>query len=421
MLNYFKKAALILLLFTYALSAQEILLYNSANSPLDVPNIYSVAVDSLNDIWIGGNGKFYKLDDEWTVIDSIPDSNEVGSIFEIEVTPSGDVWLTNELYMDGNIIIYDTNNRWNELKQSWGIRTPGYLDIVNDTTVYFILYNLWPNQLGEDAIGVFKNNELSYFRPDSLFGFMGVIDLPADSLLLTTWRGLALYDGNTWSFINPTDITLTFLKRSGDKIFAYNKNTIYEYYGNTLNSIPQIDSLLTVNFLSVKSVAVDNHNNLWVGTDNGRLIKYSSGSSKIFDVASSGIRDIAVDKDNNLWLITYEGCFVFNEDKIVTVKNETASPADYTLYQNYPNPFNPTTKIKFSIPSVETQDFTSQQSVRLIIYDVLGREIATLVNKKMTPGTYEATFNANNLPSGVYLYRIEIGDFVQSRKMLMLK
>ena len=96
-------------------------------------------------------------------------------------------------------------------------------------------------------------------------------------------------------------------------------------------------------------------------------------------------------------------------------------PQKFMLYQNFPNPFNPSTKIKFTIPFVETGH---APSVQLIVYDVLGNEVAVLVNEEKTAGYYEIDFNvAQNsiLSSGVYLYQLRAGSFVQTKKMLILK
>ena len=92
-------------------------------------------------------------------------------------------------------------------------------------------------------------------------------------------------------------------------------------------------------------------------------------------------------------------------------------PQRFELYQNYPNPFNPVTKIKFSIPEVRGQ----MTEVRLVIYDVLGKEVATLVNEKLSSGTYEVEFDGTNYPSGVYFYKIVAGDFNITKKMVLLK
>ena len=93
-------------------------------------------------------------------------------------------------------------------------------------------------------------------------------------------------------------------------------------------------------------------------------------------------------------------------------------PKGFELSQNYPNPFNPTTTINYSISSVEAQNFAS---VQLKIYDVLGKEIATLVNEVQSPGNYKVDFDASKFSSGLYFYKIEAGNFVQMRKMILLK
>ncbi len=96
-------------------------------------------------------------------------------------------------------------------------------------------------------------------------------------------------------------------------------------------------------------------------------------------------------------------------------------PEGFSLLQNYPNPFNPSTTITYTIPASEALQATSHQLVQLKIYDILGREVATLVNEKQSPGTHVVEFIADDLTSGVYLYRLKSGGFIQNRKMILLK
>ena len=102
----------------------------------------------------------------------------------------------------------------------------------------------------------------------------------------------------------------------------------------------------------------------------------------------------------------------------VNEQNFEPLPQGFLLLQNFPNPFNPSTKIKFTIPSVGTRD---RVSVQLLVYDVLGNEIATLVNEEKPTGTFKVEFNGTGLPSGIYLYQLKAGSFVQTRKMVYLK
>ena len=88
-------------------------------------------------------------------------------------------------------------------------------------------------------------------------------------------------------------------------------------------------------------------------------------------------------------------------------------PARFALEQNYPNPFNPTTAVSYQLSAVS--------DVKLVVYDVLGREVAVLVNEKKNPGRYEVQFDGSRLASGVYVYRLIAGRFVECRKMILMK
>jgi len=88
-------------------------------------------------------------------------------------------------------------------------------------------------------------------------------------------------------------------------------------------------------------------------------------------------------------------------------------PSDFTLEQNYPNPFNPSTNIRFSLPEAN--------QVTLKVYDMLGQEVATLVNQFMNAGTFEISFDASNLPTGIYMYSLTAGNFNSVKKMMLIK
>jgi hypothetical protein len=90
-------------------------------------------------------------------------------------------------------------------------------------------------------------------------------------------------------------------------------------------------------------------------------------------------------------------------------------PDKFSLSQNFPNPFNPSTKINVSIPAGESGN------IKLEVYDALGRLISTLINGKMNAGLYELTWNASNIPSGVYFYTLTAGSFKETKSMILLK
>ena len=114
------------------------------------------------------------------------------------------------------------------------------------------------------------------------------------------------------------------------------------------------------------------------------------------------------------------------ESNLITgIKDPGNTIKSFELNQNFPNPFNPTTKIRYSIPLIESPFQGGARGgliyAQLNVYNILGGEVATLVNKQQPPGNYEITFNAVNLPSGVYFYQLKAGDFIQTKKMLLLK
>ena len=112
----------------------------------------------------------------------------------------------------------------------------------------------------------------------------------------------------------------------------------------------------------------------------------------------------------------------------IGIIKQTENANDFKLYQNYPNPFNPVTKIKFAVASTsplhgESSTYPLQRGtpVTLKVFDLLGKEVAILINEKLQPGTYEVTFNGSNLPSGVYFCKLETDNFIETKKMIIFK
>jgi len=115
--------------------------------------------------------------------------------------------------------------------------------------------------------------------------------------------------------------------------------------------------------------------------------------------------------------IDFDGSCMFSN--IIEVK--VNSPNKFTLEQNYPNPFNPSTKIKFAIQDVIASGAKQSQLVTLKVYDVLGNEVATLVNEEKFAGSYEIEFNASDLNSGIYFYSLSSGNYFNTKKMILLR
>jgi hypothetical protein len=102
-----------------------------------------------------------------------------------------------------------------------------------------------------------------------------------------------------------------------------------------------------------------------------------------------------------------------DDDEITDILLNNDTPKEFNLAQNYPNPFNPDTKIKFFLPTSE--------NVKIEIYNAIGQKIETLIDKRMNAGHHEVEFHAQNLSSGLYLYKIEAGKFYDVKRMVLLK
>ncbi|HEX9251375.1 MAG TPA: T9SS type A sorting domain-containing protein, partial [Ignavibacteriaceae bacterium] len=114
--------------------------------------------------------------------------------------------------------------------------------------------------------------------------------------------------------------------------------------------------------------------------------------------------------------IDFDGSFTYSKE----VEVDLSVPQTFSLEQNYPNPFNPSTTIKYSIPNVTLTGIEASRVI-LKVFDVLGNEVATLVNENKTAGNYEVNFDAKNLSNGAYFYKLQAGSFVETRKMILLK
>ncbi len=158
----------------------------------------------------------------------------------------------------------------------------------------------------------------------------------------------------------------------------------------------------------------------WGYFEGGGTITYALNFGRVYEVAGA----------HQAWTTWYlRGCLIngvlYGDTSVLLgIQNISSEvPESFSLYQNYPNPFNPNTKIKFSIPADGKRDprLRGEAEVKLIIYDALGRAVATLVNERLQPGTYEADWDASNYPSGVYFYKLETSSFEETKKMVLIK
>ena len=299
-----------------------------------------------------------------------------GNIFDIALDDKENIWLASYYggliqYNQNNWILFDSTNS--------DIPKISLNSIVSDSEG-----NIWIGT-DEGLLKYDKSNWYLYTTSNSELPSNQIFALALQNniLWIGTQNGLAKFDGSSWS--------------------VYNTN----------------NSGLPYNF--VYSIAFEN-NFVWIGTAVGGLAKYDNNNNNwtVFNDTNSPldnktIETVLIDSYDNVWIGSNSiTLYCYNENGIVSVDNKIKPFLNkYLLSQNYPNPFNPTTIIEFSVPSNEY--------VSLKIYDILGREVATLVNEQKSVGNYKVTFNASNLASGIYFYTIKAGSFNKVRKMLLIK
>jgi photosystem II stability/assembly factor-like uncharacterized protein len=231
-------------------------------------------------------------------------------------------------------------------------------------------------------------------------------------------------NGTTWYQIGLNDKAVYSLNANGSNLFAGTKN--FGIYYSSNYGLNWSQTSLVNN--TVRSL-ISNNNVLFAGTDsNGVYISTNNGQNWIkknqgFPFVPK-INTLMI-SNSNIYAGTY-GLSLWKRSlsEIIGIQNISKEiPKEFSLYQNYPNPFNPTTKIRFDIPALLSFPNVSigNPVVALKVYDLLGREIQTLVNEKLNPGTYEVTFDGSNYASGIYFYRLTTYDFSETKKFVLMK
>jgi hypothetical protein len=197
---------------------------------------------------------------------------------------------------------------------------------------------------------------------------------------------------------------------------------------DTCNSWTQVSSLIPTSGLSIETGGT------LIGTDSLGVFLFNddgdSLGSRNDGLTNLNIHSLTIDNNNYVYAGTDNGVWRRPLLEITSVDEEQIDeiPTEFLLSQNFPNPFNPSTKIKYQIPA-SLNPSKGGTLVTLKVYDVLGNEIETLVNQEKPAGTYELTWSAAKLPSGVYFYQLKAVDpesssgqgFVETKKMLLLK
>lgn len=205
------------------------------------------------------------------------------------------------------------------------------------------------------------------------------------------------FDIADWDVSNVTSMTF---------MFANNDTIDVDVSGWDISNAQNVNNMFAYSTLST-----ERYDSLLVGWSQLNLnsdLTFNAGDSHYSDAGATARQSII---DNFGWTIN-DGGYVEPETEVSNEVDEETL-IDFALQQNYPNPFNPSTNISFDLPQ--------SSNVTLEVFDMMGKRVATLVNGRVAAGSHQVTFNATNLASGIYIYRLNAGSFVQTRKLTLIK
>ena len=310
----------------------------------------------------------------------------------------GDDWIISNAIVAGNII---HNN-------GFGGGSAINMDCVQDSKIFNnLIYNNHATGIAMyqiDGAEGSKNNKV----------FNNTIIHPADG----RWAILVV-NGSTGNTIYNNILINNHSFRGSICIDDASTIGLVSDYNLLVNRLSNDDGNSNMNLSSWQSLGYDTHSQI-VLPESQLFVNHNNGdfhllpSSQPLDIGTSLVSSIvAIDLDGvtrpqgsgyDIGAYEYTSTTSVEDEKVVN---------DFKLYQNYPNPFNPSTTIQYAIDS--------RQFVTLKVYDILGKEVATLVNEEKPAGSYEIDFDAHNLSSGIYFYQLIVGNYIQTRKMVLLK
>ncbi|MGE5680769.1 MAG: YCF48-related protein [Bacillota bacterium] len=223
-------------------------------------------------------------------------------------------------------------------------------------------------------------------------------------------------NGNSWQNVNPPGKFFLTLDAVGNNVWIplWDSLIVSSDAGNSWNKYKVFDYKGSV--FSVDAISFADKNNGFIGLD-GRIVRTTDGGKTWKEenqITSNYIFSLSYTDRNHAWAAGNGGMILnynLNQTDVFDSRNNAVS--DFNLSQNYPNPFNPSTTINYSIPQ--------QLFVEIKVYDMLGREITTLISKEQSAGEYKVRFDGSLLPSGIYICSIHAGDYRASRKLMLLK
>jgi len=346
--------------------------------------------------------------------------------FDIGDTVQVHDYLGDIIYWSGNwghihfVNISDSGMVWYYNDGEWGINYNPSLVLVPypDTTAPYI-----DEVFTWSKFAFAENESANYLEPDSLFGEIDIIVKVVDYVGDSEWQQPAYTAWYTVKRVSDGEIIQP-------KTLGHILNHTYSFYASG-NYQPYAGVIYQRDYTLLPSGWMDMQRNFYHNLTNSNGDSLVELSEKLLSFDT----DDCSDGDYRIIVEVYDEAGNFDIDSMdvkfkngnpVKNENEGVQIYSFNLEQNYPNPFNPSTKIRFTVP----RDVRGErQEVSLIVYDVLGNEVVTLINQEKPAGEYELEFDGSGLPSGIYYYQLRAGDpstgsgqlFVDTRKMILLK
>ena len=411
------KSIIVLLIFLSNLNfaqSDEFKLYNTGYDDM----VYSMVEDTSGNIWAAVSNKIVLISE--TIIDTLIIPTDF-VIWAMDVDQQNNLWIATQ---DTGLIKYDGFTlEYFDIRQII-TRTPNrnnancvQVDIDN---------NVWIGAIG--GLAKYDRNEWTAYNdlntPLQYLPDIYTIKFDSQNNLWFGYEyGAGRFDGANWTLWNSYPFNIycysVAVSNTGSVWFGPSWGNYVEMINDT--SFIQYNNFLSL-YYSTHSIAIDKNNNIWLGiilSDTLTLayngLEFKSLDIPFTEVQSFTLKSIYADKQNNKWFGFVNGYIVkYTGDFPTNIEDEVANiPSEFILYQNYPNPFNPSTKISWQ------SHVGGWQTLK--VYDVLGNEVATLVDEYRPAGIYDVQFTMNNLSSGIYFYQIKVDSFIETKKMIILK
>ena len=421
--------------------------------------------DDISEVWINSSNNVYTRDDEGRILtyetyrwDIVAEEWHLYYAYDYEYDENGNRIKETEDYYDyysgdfvySSVAVLDYDEDGDFVRETYSVKNAGE---TNYSYEYSYEYTYAPEMPGYTPL---LNIESLTDRPDDQGGFAemkidGRLVDSGDSAtdLYTRYWLVWVKNGTEWQNIyrseysggDGTTATIPVFDTKPSGVDPDESNT-FEFMvtvhgsGGALLAVSDVASgyaedniapakvasgaysisngIISLTWTPVEDTDVDGYHVFLLeggNYDMSKSLAFSTSGSAEIPSPGKGNYDyviVAKDKNNN-----YAEASNPISVKVITASEDTEGPQNFTLSQNYPNPFNPSTVISYQLP------VSSEVSLR--VFDMLGREVAVLVNGRMSAGTHKVTFNASNLSSGIYMYRIDAGSYTQIKQMMLIK